>query len=172
MRPSVIVVMGVAGAGKSTVGRHLAHTLGWSFADGDAYHTPEAWAKLERADPLTDADRAPWLARLQGVIADHWGTNTPLVIACSALRAEYRRVLVPPALPPGALRYVFLRVPPAVAEQRLRARRGHGVGAALVPSQFATLEEPADAVWVDATMSVEDVTLAILQALELEPAGR
>lgn len=170
MPPTVIVVMGVAGAGKSTVGSHLAHTLGWSFADGDAYHSPESWAKLERGEPLTDEDRAPWLARLQGVIADHWGTNTPLVVACSALRAEYRRVLVPPALPPGALRYVFLRIPPEVAERRLRTRRGHGVGPSLVPSQFATLEEPADAIWVDGTLPVEDVTQAILRALDL--AGR
>lgn len=167
MRPSVIVVMGVAGAGKSTVGRHLAHALGWSFADGDAYHSPESWAKLERGEPLTDADRAPWLARLQGVIADHWGTNTPLVLACSALRAPYRHTLVPPALPPGALRFVYLRVPPAVAEERLRTRRGHGVGPALVPSQFATLEEPAEAAWVDGTLPVEDATQAIVRALGL-----
>ena len=83
MPPDVVVVMGVAGAGKTTVGRLLAHELGWSFADADAYHSPDAWAKMARGEPLTDADRAPWLARLRAVISEHRATNTPLVLACS-----------------------------------------------------------------------------------------
>lgn len=151
MRPDVAIVMGVAGAGKSTVGRLLAHELGWSFADADAYHSAGAWEKMARGEPLTDADRAPWLARLRAVISEHRATGTPLVVACSALRAAYRDALVPPDAPRGAVAFVYLRVPPETTRARLASRSGHLVGPALDASQWATLEEPADALWVDAT---------------------
>lgn len=160
--------MGVAGAGKSTVGRMLAHRLGWSFADADAYHSPAAWRKMEAGEPLTDADREPWLARLRAVIADHRATATPLVLACSALRAGYRRALVPDSTD---VRFVYLRVAPEVSAARLAARRGHGVGPALNQSQFATLEEPADALWVDAALRPGECVGAIVAALGLEPVA-
>jgi len=153
VRPDVVVVMGVAGAGKTTVGRMLAHELGWSFADADGYHTPDAWAKMGRGEPLTDADRAPWLARLRAVVADHRATGTPLVVACSALKDRYRQALVPADAPHGAVGFVYLRVPPETTRARLAARRGHPVGPELDASQWATLEEPSEALWVDGTRS-------------------
>lgn len=169
MHPDAVVVMGVAGSGKTTIGRMLAHRLGWSFADADAYHSTEAWAKMSAGQPLTDADREPWLARLEGVIADHRATGTPLVLACSALRASYRAALVPADAPGGAVRFVYLRVPPEVSAARLGTRPGHAVGPALNASQWATLEEPAEALWVDATRTPEECVLAIVDGLELEP---
>lgn len=175
MRPDVVVVMGVAGAGKSTVGRLLAHELRWSFADADAYHSPDAWAKMGRGEPLTDADRAPWLARLRGVIAEHRAAHTPLVVACSALRAAYRTALVPPDAPRGAVAFVYLRVPPQTTHARLASRRGHPVGPALDASQWATLEEPADALWVDGTQSPAACVRAAIEGLGLAsraPEGR
>lgn len=172
MRPDVVVVMGVAGAGKSTVGRLLAHELGWSFADADAYHSPEAWEKMGRGEALTDADRAPWLARLESVIAEHRGARTPLVLACSALRASYRAALVPPDAPHGAVAFVYLRVPPETTHARLASRRGHPVGPALDASQWATLEEPADALWVDGTQTPSACVRAAIDGLRLRPHGR
>ncbi len=168
--------MGVAGAGKSTVGRLLAHELGWSFADADAYHSPDAWAKMGRGEPLTDADRAPWLARLRTVIAEHRATGTPLVLACSALRASYREALVPPDAPPHRVRFVYLRVPEDTTRRRLAGRRGHPVGPELDASQRSTLEEPADALWVDGTRSPAACVRAAIAGLGLTarpapPAG-
>lgn len=169
MHPDAVVVMGVAASGKTTVGRMLAHQLGWSFADADAYHSAQAWAKMGAGEALTDADRAPWLARLSAVIADHRATGTKLVLACSALRAVYRAALVPADAPSGAVRFVYLRVPPEVSAARLAARPGHAVGPALNDSQWATLEEPAEALWVDATHPPEECVRAIVDGLELTP---
>lgn len=171
MRPDVVIVMGVAGAGKSTVGRLLAHELGWGFADADGYHSPAAWAKMGRGEPLTDADRAPWLARLRAVIADHRATGKSLVVACSALKASYREALVPPDAPRGAVAFVYLRVPPDTTRTRLATRRGHPVGPALDASQWATLEEPADALWVDGTRSPAACVRAAIEGLRLAPPG-
>lgn len=135
----IVVVMGVCGAGKSTVGRALAARLGCAFAEGDAFHPKENVAKMAAGEPLTDADRAPWLDAL----ADHldgWQTaGQNGVLACSALKRAYREVLAAPA---PALRFLYLKGAPELLRARLAARRDHYMPPTLLDSQLATLEEP------------------------------
>jgi len=135
----VIIVMGVAGSGKSTIGSLLASRLGWQFVEGDEYHSPANVEKMRAGIPLTDADRQPWLAKLAALIVG-WNTageNT--VLTCSALRRSYREQL---GLGEGIM-YVYLKGTRAELEQRLRDRKSHFAGVELLESQLATLEEPA-----------------------------
>jgi gluconokinase len=133
-----VVVMGVTGSGKSTVGAALAARLGWSFVDGDDHHSAANIAKMRRGVPLDDADRAPWLATLNALVADDVRRGRDVVLACSALTRAYRRRLAEGV----SLRFVYLRVPPDVLAARLRERAGHFMPPALLASQLATLEEP------------------------------
>ncbi len=135
--------MGPAGAGKTTVGRALAAALGWPYHEGDAYHPPENVARMRAGLPLDDAHRAPWLAALAAVVADHVARGEGAVLACSALRQAYRRALVPPGAPPGAVRFVYLHADAALLARRLAGRRGHFFAPALLASQLAALEPPA-----------------------------
>lgn len=138
----VIVVMGVAGAGKTTVGQRLAEVLGWRFHDADDFHSGAALAQMRGGQPLDDALRAPWLAALGDLVAGHLAAGTSAVLACSALRRRYRDILRPVAAPPGAVRFVFLRAEPELLAHRLGARAGHFFAAPLLESQLATLEAP------------------------------
>jgi gluconokinase len=154
----VIVVMGATGAGKSTVGQALAGALRFRFVEGDAYHSAAAIAKMRAGIPLSDADREPWLAALHDVIATAVGRREHLVVACSALHERYRNTLR------GDLRhvrFVYLKADAATLRQRLSARTGHFAGPALVTSQLAELEEPADALTVDATRPVTEIVGAV-----------
>ena len=157
MTCSAVVVMGVSGAGKSTVGVLLATALGGVFADGDAFHSPANIAKMAAGLPLTDADRAPWLA----LIAVWIGQRTaaaPGVVACSALRRAYRRVLI--AGRPGVA-LVYLAGEHDLVAARQAARPGHYMPASLIDSQFATLEPP-DADEHAITVSVAEPPAAIV----------
>ena len=137
-----VVVMGVAGSGKTLVGRALADRLGWTFVDGDDHHPEANRAKMAAGVPLTDADRWPWLDRLRALLDDARARGAGVVLACSALKASYRERL-------GAgdprLAFVFRDGDPAVIAARLAARRGHYMPPSLLDSQIATLERPADA---------------------------
>jgi gluconokinase len=135
----VIVVMGAAGAGKTTVGRALAQNLGWRFVDADDLHPRENVEKMARDQPLTDEDREPWLRAVGRTISHATETNESMVLACSALKREYRRVLDLPGT-----RFVYLRASRTLLEQRLAARRRHFAGPGLLGSQLAALEEPRD----------------------------
>jgi gluconokinase len=148
----LVVVMGVAGAGKSTVGPLVAGRLGVPFVDGDDSHDPADVARMRAGRPLDDARRGPWLARLHVLLADHVGTG--LVLACSALRAAYRDVLRGELAP---VVFVALLVDRDELTRRLGSRIGHFAGAALLDSQLATLEVGDDVVAVDAT-TPPDVT--------------
>lgn len=163
----VIVVMGVAGAGKTVVGRALATALEWSFEEGDDYHSKANKEKMARGEGLTDADRAPWLAAIERFIAKTVHAREHAVLACSALKAAYRVALVPPEAPPGAVRFVYLDVPPNVLDERLRERRGHFAGPSLLASQLATLEKPRDALWVDGTRPIPEIVQSIRAAFEI-----
>jgi carbohydrate kinase (thermoresistant glucokinase family) len=132
---TAILVIGVAGSGKSTVGTRLADQLGWRYVDADELHPPANRAKMHAGQPLTDADRWPWLAR----VADVLDNSRPTVMACSALRREYREFLAGGR--PG-LRMVYLKADRALVAERLAARTGHFFPAALLDSQFQTLQEP------------------------------
>ena len=156
--PRVVLLIGVAGSGKTTVGRALADVLGWAFEDADDHHSVAARTKMSRGEGLTDADRAPWLDRLAALIRDRVEDGPPTVLACSALKASYRERLT--AGRPRVL-VAWLDVPRAVVEARVAARRGHYAGPALVGGQFAALEPPTDALRLDGTAQVT----ALVEAL-------
>jgi gluconokinase len=161
----IVVVMGVTGAGKTTVGQRLAAALGAEFVDADDYHPPENVAKMRAGTPLDDADRGPWLARLNALLRERAARGAGVVLACSALKAAYRRTLLD-ALPDARL--AFLRGSRELIAARLAARRGHYMNPALLDSQFAALEAPEDAIVVDAEGTPEALAAAIAAAL----AGR
>jgi gluconokinase len=160
----VIVVMGAAGAGKSTVGHALADALGWRFVEGDDYHSVAAVAKMRSGTALDDADRRPWLAALHDIIATAIDRREARVVACSALHQRYREVLRGD-LP--RVRFVYLRAGERTLRERLSARAGHFAGPALVASQLAELEEPDDALTIDASRPVAAIVEAVRYAFGL-----
>lgn len=160
----VIVLMGVSGAGKTTVGRRLADRLGWAFHDGDDAHPAANVRKMAAGTPLTDEDRRPWLGRIHRLIARHEEDRTSAVIACSALKRSYRRLLLEGT---RETRVVYLRGRRELLERRLTRRTGHFFDPGLLASQLATLEEPRNAVTVDAEGDLEQVTAAVADALGL-----
>ena len=157
----ILLLMGVSGAGKTTVGRALAGLLGWRFADADDFHSAANVAKMHAGISLTDADRAPWLAALHDAIAGWIAARENVVLACSALKAAYRAQLVINA----KVRLVYLRVSREAVAARLAHRQHHYMNPALIDSQFAALEEPADAIAIDATLTTEEVVAKIRRAL-------
>ena len=166
--PGVIVVMGVAGAGKTTVGRALADALGRAFHDADDFHPAANVARMRTGIPLTEADRAPWLDALRALIGRCLTEGTPAVLACSALRQAYRDALVPPDAA-EAVPFVHLDVAPATAARRLAARTHHSMPASLLESQFATLEVPTEAshaaLRLDAEWPVDALVARVREAL-------
>jgi gluconokinase len=139
---SVIIVMGVSGCGKSTIGKPLAERLGFPFFDADEFHPPENVAKMAAGTALTDADRWPWLALLNGKLKEQKNA----VLACSALKQSYRDAL---AKGLTDCRFVHLRGSIELIRSRLAARKHRYMPASLLESQFATLEPPADAIEID-----------------------
>lgn len=154
-------MMGVSGAGKTVVGQALARALGCAFLEGDAYHPPANVAKMRRGEPLTDADREPWLHALAAALAEQEARGERSVLACSALRRRYRDRLAA-AVP---CRFVLLDVPPDELAERLARRTGHFMPAALLDSQLATLEPPEpdeNGVVVRARGTVESMVATVL----------
>jgi gluconokinase len=168
--PRVIIVMGVSGAGKTTVGRALAARLGWLFVEGDDFHPPGNVRAMASGIPLTDDDRAPWLAALRARIEELLATGKPAVVACSALRHAHRKVLV--GNDTEAVRIVHLEVPRAVLEKRLAARLGHFMPASLIESQLETLERSRTAMVVDGTQPVEQIVDRIIHDLPIRTTAR
>ncbi|MET0263606.1 MAG: gluconokinase, GntK/IdnK-type [Rariglobus sp.] len=158
--PRVLLIMGVAGSGKSTVGRQLAETLGWGFTDADDLHPPANIAKISAAVPLTDEDRAPWLAALRAHIDACLSARENTVLACSALKESYRELLV---ADPGCVKLIYLKGTPALLAERLGARAGHFAPPALLTSQLATLEEPRHALTLDVAQPPDALVTAIRQ---------
>ena len=153
----VVLLMGVSGAGKTTVGTLLASQLGWEFADADDYHSADNVEKMRSGIPLTDADRAPWLESLRGVIMGWIAAGRSGVLACSALKKEYRDGLVVGA----EVRVVYLKAGRALLRERLLGRHGHYMKESMLESQIATLEEPLEALVVDAGLAPEEIVRGI-----------
>lgn len=159
----VIIVMGVAGAGKTTVGSLLARELHWKFADGDDFHPPENVMKMRAGIPLTDADRAPWLQTLRNLIAGWLEQRKDAVLACSALKQSYRDILHVNE----QVRFVYLKGHRDVFAQRLRERHDHYMKEQMLDSQLQTLEPPGNALIVDANATPEKIVREIRIQLDL-----
>ena len=142
----VVIVMGVTGAGKTTIGRRLAASLGWEFHDGDELHTEASKRKMHRGIALDDADRAPWLSAIRKLIEAMLSEGRNGVVACSALKQSYRDEIV---VDPNSVKVVYLKGSEELIAERLRNRVGHFMNPALLQSQFDTLEPPRDAIVVD-----------------------
>jgi len=154
----IVLVMGVSGAGKTTIGERLAQRLGWRFIDADDYHPPANVAKMAAGVPLEDADRWPWLDALNRRLRE----ERDAIIACSALKESYRRRLL--AGIEGA-QVVYLHGDKALIAERVAARKHRYMPASLLESQFATLEPPAAAIAVDVAGEPETAVSAIVAAL-------
>ena len=135
----IIIVIGVSGSGKTTVGQALSVLTGWTFFDADDYHPPANVEKMSRGEPLTDADRAPWLEILRAEIAARLKRSENAILACSALKKAYRQQL---QVEPEQVRFVYLKVPPDLLQQRLEQRKDHFMKSSMLRSQLETLEEP------------------------------
>jgi gluconokinase len=144
----IVVLMGVAGCGKTTVGAMLAGACGWSFHDADDFHSPASVAKMKNGIPLTDEDRKPWLDRLNSLALDAEREGRSIVLACSALKSVYRAHISNNC---KAVRFVLLNGSKALISERLAARHGHFMNPLLLDSQFSILEPPADALILDVT---------------------
>ena len=140
----IVVVMGVSGSGKTTIGRLLAERMGWIFADADDHFSPAAKEKMAAGHPLTDEDRAPWLQVLNALLRrwDAEGTNG--VLACSALKAKYHETLEA-GIPLTHIQFIFLDGPKELIAKRLALRKHEYMNPLLLDSQLATLERPTDA---------------------------
>ena len=160
--PQAVILMGVSGCGKTSVGERLSEVLGWPFFDGDDFHPPENVAKMAAGTPLNDNDRAPWLANLQALIADHLKKEQSMLLACSALKQSYRDQLV--AGNPGTV-FVHLQGDFDLIFGRMQARSGHYMKAEMLRSQFETLEDPANALTVDIGQELDTIVTEILKKL-------
>ncbi len=170
--PCALVVMGVSGSGKSTIGQTLAHRLGWTFEDGDRFHPASNVAKMSAGQPLTDQDRWPWLRAIAHEIGRVCTAGEHVVIACSALKRAYREVLVDSR---NDVRIVFLKGTQELIADRLAQRKGHFMPPELLASQFRTLEPPGaeeHPVTVSIDGSVETIVNDIVRQLGAAPASR
>jgi gluconokinase len=159
----VVIVMGVVGAGKTTIGRLLAEQLGWQFADADDFHPASNVEKIRHGIALNDADREPWLASLRLRVSEWIAEDVNAVLACSALKQSYRRDLqVGPEV-----HFVYLKGSPKLIAERLRARQGHFANEQILASQFVDLEEPESALIVDIAESPERIVTIIRERLGL-----
>lgn len=159
----VILVMGVSGSGKTTIGQALSAQLNWPFVDGDSLHSPANIAKMAAGIPLTDEDRAPWLKSLHDLI-EGWSTSGGNgIIASSALKEKYRKMLVTSS----DVKIVYLRGDYNLIYSRMEHRPGHYMKPEMLQSQFAALEEPTDALVVDIDASVEQIVSSIRQRLAI-----
>jgi gluconokinase len=159
----IIVIMGVSGSGKTTMGRELAAALHWGFSDADEFHSPANVEKMKSGLPLTDEDREPWLRSIRDAI-ERWKRDEPgHVLACSALKKRYRAVL---GRNDPDVRFVYLHGGFELISERLKSRKGHFFNPALLRSQFEALEDPEDALVVDVSKEPREIISAILVAIQ------
>jgi gluconokinase len=162
----IVIVLGVSGAGKTTIGKLLAEQLGWLFYEADDFHPRANIEKMRGGRPLTDEDRSPWLERLREQITRSLAANENAVLACSALKRAYRERL----RVSDDVKFVFLRGDYALIENQLRRRRGHFMDPSLLKSQFADLEEPAsdeDAITIELGRTPQELVEEIKTKFQL-----
>jgi gluconokinase len=169
--PSVIVVMGVSGAGKTTIAAMLAMRLGWTFEDADWFHPPANVEKMHAGKPLTDEDRWPWLRAIAEFIERTQKAGQHAVIACSALKRAYRNILIGSR---REVRLVYLKGERELIARRMTLRHGHFMPPSLLESQFATLEEPdaeEDAIVVSIDARPREIVESIVAKLGIGTKG-
>ena len=162
MKTGFIIVMGVSGCGKSSVGKLLAEKLGWDFYDADDFHPPVNVKKMADGIPLDDSDRAPWLALLHELISSSLKQNQPGVLACSALKERYRQQLMEGN---ENIQLVYLKGSYELIWSRMSTRREHYMQPEMLQSQFDALEEPVNALTMDISGPVDDISLKVLEQI-------
>ncbi len=170
----IIIIMGVAGCGKSTIGSMLAHELGWDFYDADDLHSESNRVKMAHNISLTDEDRADWLDTLRSLIGKNIQNEKPIVLACSALKNSYRDILsskeeIASGRTPSQrhIEFIYLRGTYEQIEARLLQRSGHFMSAKMLESQFDILEEPQNALTIDITHTPQEIISIIRKGLAL-----
>jgi gluconokinase len=159
----IVILMGVVGSGKTTIGRLLAEQLGWEFADADDFHPPSNVEKIRNGVSLNDEDREPWLDRLRDAIVTWNAEGRNVALACSALKQSYRLRLQAAR----DVRFVYLKGSADLIGSRLRARHGHFANESILAGQFADLEEPGQALTVEITHPPAEIVQQIRKALRL-----
>ncbi|PYU73528.1 MAG: gluconate kinase [Acidobacteria bacterium] len=159
----IILLLGPAGSGKTTVGKLLAAQLQWEFADGDNFHSPASVEKMAHGIPLSDTDRIPWLHSIRDAILQWEAQGRNVVLACSALKRSYRGMLQINS----NVKLVYLKGSHELLRARLRSRKGHYAGEQILAGQFADLEEPTDTITIDAAQSPEQIVAEIRKRLAL-----
>jgi gluconokinase len=165
----ILIVMGVSGSGKTTLAHALAALTKWQFAEGDDYHSAANKTKMHAGIPLTDEDRAPWLASLHALILNWYQREENGILTCSALKQSYRETLIA-GLPHDVYRFVLTEAPKEVIAQRMLMRHDHFMPETLLDSQIATLELPADAMHVSAEQLPDVAARQVLKSMKIVPS--
>ena len=165
----IVILMGVSGVGKTTIGQVLSEKLGWPLFDADEFHSPASIEKMRNGIPLEDADRWPWLDRMNAMLVEKEGRGDSVLLACSALKQVYRDRL---AKGTADLRWIYLKGSFDLIRKRLEARKGHYMKAGLLESQFATLEEPGSAFDIDTADTPDAIADIIRHRLQASPARK
>lgn len=161
--PLALILMGVSGSGKTAVGKLLSRELGWPFFDGDDFHPPENIDKMAKDIPLDDKDREPWLETLNNLIHQNLNSGYCIILACSALKQEYRNRLKRGN--PNTI-FVYLKGEFDLIFSRMKKRPGHYMKANMLQSQFEAMEEPEDALVVDIKKNLDSISKEIMEYLE------
>jgi gluconokinase len=159
----ILIVMGVSGSGKSTIGEALASRLNWPFHDGDSFHPPANVEKMRQGIPLNDTDRRPWLEAIREFMQHSHARNQNAVIACSALKSTYRDLLLQSE---PWVRFIWLHGPRELIAERMQSRSDHFMPPSLLESQLNTLEPPANALVADISPSPDTIVETILSQLQ------